>query len=116
MRPEAALSEMLFTGGYLNDAMQLMAQAIDIQPDPRLRNNYGVMLMKAGRASDAAEQFSRAIAELPDFADAYDGLGFAREAQGRKAEAIGLYEKALSLKPDLASARDHLARARNQSR
>lgn len=110
-----ALSGMLFQAGYLNDAMQIIAQAIEIEPDPTLRNNYGVMLMKAGRPNEAAAQFSAAIASRPDFADAYDGLGNALEAQGRVGEAIAMYQKALSLRPDFATARDHLAHARRQS-
>jgi len=108
----SALSEMLFQAGYLNDAMQIIAQAIDIEPGPTLRNNYGVMLLKARRPAEAAQQFSSAIAARPDFAEAYDGLGSALEAQGNVAAAIAMYQKALSLKPDFPAARDHLAHVR----
>ena len=109
-----ALAEMLFGAGYLNDAMVMMAQAIEIEPDPRLRNNYGVMLMKAGRPSDAAGQFTAAINDQPDFADAYDGLGAALEAQGRRDDAVRMFQKALSLNPALPSAQNHLAHVRQQ--
>jgi Flp pilus assembly protein TadD len=96
--------------------MKLMAEAIEIDPNPKLSSNYGVMLIQAGQPAAAATQFSNAIAGDPKFAEAYDGLGYAYEAEGRLADAEPMYRKALSLKPEFPAARDHLARLQSRQR
>ena len=74
---------MAFISGDVPEAIRLMSAAIAINPaDPKLCNNYGVFLMQAGQAAEAAEQFSNAIAAEPDFPEAYFGLGNALQAQG----------------------------------
>ena len=76
--------------------------------NPQLHNNYGVLLMQARRPGDAAEQFTAAIDADPDFFAAYDGLGYALEAEGKTGEAAEMYRKALALKPDFQAAQQHL--------
>ncbi|HSU67556.1 MAG TPA: tetratricopeptide repeat protein, partial [Tepidisphaeraceae bacterium] len=112
----SSLADMLARAGYLQEAMRYTAEAIELKPDPRLENNYGVMLIQTGHADEAAAQFSRAISTDPGFADAYDGLGFAREAQGRYSEAEALYRKAIELNPDFKIAQNHLSHLRGRIR
>ena len=44
--------------------------------------------------------YERAIALMPDFADAYNNMGNALKEQGKLEEAVEAYNKALAIKPD----------------
>ena len=63
---------------------------------------------QAGRFDAAVEQFRRALALRPDYADAHNNLGIALTTQGRIDEAIVHYERAIALKPDHADAHNNL--------
>ena len=47
--------------------------------------------------------YERAIALMPDFADAYNNMGNALKEQGKLEEAVEAYNKALAIKPDYAN-------------
>lgn len=70
----------------------------------RLYERQGAMLLKAGRAPKAQEQFETAIAKAnelgasgDDLANAYLGLGYCQEKAKKTPEAIASYEKAMEL-------------------
>ena len=60
--------------------------------------------MKAGRTTEAIEQYRRAIDVKPDFGEGYCHLGNALARAGRTAEAIENYQLAIRTVPDYADA------------
>ena len=69
------------------------------------RVNYGLMLARAGRVSEAREQLGRAL--KPEEV-AYN-LGSVFEGQGNKTDARAQYQEALRIKPDMTDAKTRLA-------
>jgi tetratricopeptide (TPR) repeat protein len=59
----------------------------------------------------AVNAFRGAIALRPDFADAWNELGFALRQQGRYGESIQAYHEALRLRPNFAEALEYLGEA-----
>ena len=59
----------------------------------------------------AEDAFRRAIAFQPDFADAWNELGFALRHQGRYAESVQAYDEALRLRPEFPEALEYLGEA-----
>src|SRR4029434_8004746 len=62
-------------------------------------NNYGSLLLKDNRLSEAAGEFTQALEIKPDHADAVMNLGIIAERLGDPAKAESLYRKALSMSP-----------------
>lgn len=56
--------------------------------DASLINDYGIMLLLTGKASESEEQFRKAIAMEPYFADLYLNLAQALDHQGKRDEAV----------------------------
>ncbi|MGH7211084.1 MAG: sulfotransferase, partial [Acetobacteraceae bacterium] len=56
----------------------------------------------------------RALARLPEFADAHANLGNALRLAGRAAEAVASYARATELRPDVAEMHANLARAEGE--
>jgi arylsulfatase A-like enzyme/Flp pilus assembly protein TadD len=65
----------------------------------------GALLLKAGRADDAARELAETIRLQPDHAEARNNLGHILVRQGRYPEAIAQLAEAARLRPDLAEAR-----------
>jgi tetratricopeptide (TPR) repeat protein len=59
----------------------------------------------------AVNAFRGAIRLRPDFADAWNELGFALRQQGRYGEALDAYHEALRLRPNFAEALEYLGEA-----
>jgi tetratricopeptide (TPR) repeat protein len=70
--------------------------------------NLGGLLMKQGRAKEAAESYLEAIKAKPDWVDACVNLGGALSELGRSAEAIHYYSEALRMQPEHAVAHNNL--------
>jgi protein O-mannosyl-transferase len=68
------------------------------------RNDLGVALEKAGKISEAMEQFEHLLQMNPDDAAGHLNLGDALRRMGRFQEAIGQYEKALRVAPGYTKA------------
>jgi predicted O-linked N-acetylglucosamine transferase (SPINDLY family) len=64
-----------------------------------------------GRLDDAVAAYRRAIAQKPDYAEAFHNLGSTLNDRKRFPEAIAAIERALQLKPDYAEAFDNLGNA-----
>lgn len=73
--------------------------------------NRGVRARVAGDWAAAAEAFRRALAHRPDFADAWNELGYALRHQRRYAESLQAYAEALRLRPDFPEALEYLGEA-----
>jgi protein O-mannosyl-transferase len=72
--------------------------------NPRANYNYGVVLLDAGRADEAARYLERATRLKPGHAEAHNSLGNAWLELGRFAEAEARYAEAVRLRPDFARA------------
>ena len=74
-------------------------------PEPTNSVDYfvrGNALNSNGRAADAVADYSKAIEEQPDFAEAYFNRGLAQEKLNQNSAALADFRKAISLKPELA--------------
>lgn len=72
--------------------------------------NFGVALATT-RIDDAVEQYQKAIAVRPDYAEARYNLGVLLGQQGRVDEAIEQYQRVLELAPDSSDAHLNLGAA-----
>jgi tetratricopeptide (TPR) repeat protein len=78
--------------------------AIDRRSQP-CRINYGLMLARSGRTTEALAQLQAVLSE----AQAHYDIASALEQQGNRAEARVEYQKALSIDPELGDAKARLA-------
>jgi tetratricopeptide (TPR) repeat protein len=86
--------------GILDEAVNHLLQALEIQPDiPEAYNNLGIVLAQMGRTQEALEHFSRAKEVQPDYLAAYYNSGLLLEEQDRIEEAIQLFREILLLDP-----------------
>ena len=72
-------------------------------------------LTRAGRTSEAREQFAAVVKLDPGFVEAHLNLGVALAKEGRFAEAIPEFEEVLRRNPNHADARRFLELAQRQA-
>ena len=77
----------------------------------RPSNNLGAALLKEGRAEQAIDEFRRALALQPDFAEAGGNLGEALNRLRRYEEAATAFRQALARQPNRAEPHLGLGRA-----
>ena len=75
--------------------------------------NFGNDLKAQGRLNEAIENYRKALAIRPDYAEAHNNLGAALNDQGKSNEAAACYQNALAIKPDYAEAHNNLGVAFN---
>jgi len=79
------------------EAVELLGQAIGIQPDPWSLANRGACHMKLGRLEMALADTRAAIAIEPDFSEAHVRLATILHGMERFAEALDALDQARSL-------------------
>jgi Flp pilus assembly protein TadD len=82
---------------------------------PMANYNLGVLLMQAGRNTEAEQQYRQTIAVDPDYAEAHYNFGVLLMQTGRTAEAEEQYVRAFTIKPDYAEAHNNLGLLRMQA-
>lgn len=94
----------------LDLAIDAVQKAIKQRPnDPIAYQTLGVLLGKAGSDSQSViEEFRKAIALRPGFAEAHNDLGLALVQTGDDQQAIKEFREAVRLKPDYAEAHANL--------
>jgi len=104
----AQLGAQGFAGiGTLYD--RLHAQNPELSLDALQVRDWGIKLLRAGRAQDAAHVFGLGVRLYPERFDfLYDGLAQAQEAAGERDAAIANYRRTLALEPAQAHARARL--------
>jgi tetratricopeptide (TPR) repeat protein len=73
--------------------------------------NQGLRWQRQGQYGKAIEAYQQAVRLKPDFAEAYNHLGYTYRMSGDFDRAIAAYREALRLKPDFAEAHEYLGKA-----
>ena len=73
--------------------------------------NRGVRARVAKDWAAAVDAFQKAVGFRPDFADAWNELGFALRWQRRYPESLAAYDRALKLRPNFPEALEYLGEA-----
>jgi tetratricopeptide (TPR) repeat protein len=90
--------------GRFDDAEGEYRAAMQLSGDAAAASGLGTVLMKQGRAQEAAEAFTTAISRDPGYADAHFNLGKLQVALNQPAEAEQSFREAIRLSPDLVEA------------
>jgi len=80
--------------------------------DADARYHLGLLLVAAGKRSDAMAEFKTVLRYNPNHAEAHDALGAALYESGRFTEAVAEFTQTMRLNPNLAQVRDNLELAR----
>ena len=82
-------------------------------PAPSAEQEYarGVAATKSKEWSVAEAAFARAVRMKADYAEAWNGLGYALRNQGQYPASLKAYDEALRLKPDYPDALEYLGEA-----
>jgi tetratricopeptide (TPR) repeat protein len=82
-------------------------------PAPSAEEEYrrGVAATRAKEWSVAAAAFGKAVEMKPNYAEAWNGLGYALRHQARYPESLKAYDEALRLRPDYPDALEYLGEA-----
>ncbi len=101
----AALGNLLFQRGQINEAIRQCQEAIRLKPDyADAHSNLGNALLEKGQSDEAIRQYQEALRLKPDYELARANLGSAFGRKGQIDEAISQFQEALRLKPDYADA------------
>jgi len=76
--------------------------------DPNALHLLGIVALSEGHPERAIRLILKAIAAMPDFAEAHCNLGNAQRAAGLVREACDSYRRAVALDPDCAAAHNNL--------
>ena len=105
-----SLGVMLAGRGRLDEAVEQYQQALKVNDQDTATHYYlALALVKRGQLDAAVRHFRRAAELDPGFAENYDRLGRALEAQGHPREAAATYRQALAVRRDSLSATNDLA-------
>ena len=88
-----------------------MSTAVSKSPTALDWYNRGYAASTAKNYSEAAADFTNAIALKSDYAEAFNMLGFSTRKMGDATKALTYYETALRLKPDFPEAREYYGEA-----
>src|SRR5262245_60255739 len=87
--------------GQLQAAEQIYRRILEVEPhNADACHLLGLLCTQTGDHHRAVDFISRALGQIPDWAEAQYNLGNAWRAQSRLDEAIGSYRRALELKPN----------------
>jgi hypothetical protein len=81
------------------EAIRLMAKALESESRPETEFNLGVLLVGRGRTREAIAHYERALASRPNFAPAWFRLGEARLECGDKLGALDAFRRTLEIDP-----------------
>lgn len=104
----------------IDGALAAVSASLEAAPrDPALLNDYGNLLVRAGRLAEARTAYESAIAAAPGSTLPLYDLGLLELEQGRPADAAQRFRRALDLDPGFARAEYGLGaalQARGRSR
>jgi Flp pilus assembly protein TadD len=76
-------------------------------------HTLGLALLGRQAVNDAAQAFAAALAIKPDYAQALNSMGVARQILGDRSAALTCFERALALRPQSEPARHNLQALRS---
>ena len=79
--------------------------------NPLVENQFGVVLNRQGKHTEAIAHFAEALRVKPDYFQALANMGWALGLQGKTGEAIEFLKRAVSVRPDSATTHVQLALA-----
>lgn len=85
--------------------------APDPAPAAEVEYDKGLRAKEATRFAEAVADFRRAVDRRPNFAEAWNELGFALRQTGQYAEALKAYDQALGIRPNFPEALEYLGEA-----
>lgn len=95
----------------LEEALKYLTAAEDGQPaDAQIRNFRGIVLVRLGQDSEAANEYREAIRLDPKLEDGYKNLGFLEWTEHHLESARAQLQRALELAPDDSFAHYYLGR------
>ncbi len=109
------LAQALLNQNRIPEALAYAQHAVEVAPSAETHRNLGIALARAGRATEAVEEFNRALQLKPDMADTHFYLGVALVRLDRAPEAMGQWEEALRIDPEYAEAHANLGVALEQA-
>jgi serine/threonine protein kinase/Flp pilus assembly protein TadD len=102
---QAALGRALLQAGQLDEALQRLRQARDLEPQDVWSNYYyGVCAYRKKQYEEAALAFSVCVGAAPHVAGCFYNRALSLAALGRPEQAIHDYDRALQLDPTLTGA------------
>ena len=110
----AGMGETLLHLGAIDEAVKTFRKTLELgyRDDLELMLQVGRALLKWDQLDESREYFEVAIAEAPDSAEAYAGLGYVAHKAGNDADAVTNLERALRIDSDNTEARLYLANLR----
>jgi tetratricopeptide (TPR) repeat protein len=106
------LADALFKQGRVEEAIQHLRSALEIQPDSAEAHvNLGIALVKQGDLDGAIAHFQRCAEIQPNLVKPHYNMGNALFRLGRLDEAIVQYRKTLEIEPDNVEALNNLGNA-----
>lgn len=113
MKPTAAIpryniAKLLERQGNVDEALDELRAALEIEPDPLSRMHLALLLERQGLDGEAIDQLRVLINESPQLAEAYNNLAALLVRRGDLAEARELLLTAIRIEPDYADARANL--------
>jgi len=100
LSPDFAAAYCNLANQWKRQAETLLARATLLRPDlVEAHNNWGSLLYRRGRLSDAAERYRTALKAMPASEEAHYNLGVVLHDQRLLAPSIGHYRSAIALRP-----------------
>lgn len=99
------LGALALATGHLDEGIALLQKAASINGmQAPIHSNLAFALNASGRHREALKSANRALALMPNFADALNNRGMALGALDAPADALASFDRALTLKPDMPEA------------
>ena len=99
----------LFTNNQIQEALEDVQTLINGYPNSAILYNIRASCFKAiGQRDDAVNDYKKALAIKPDYAEALYNLGITLRELGQIDDAIKSYKQALTIKPDYFGAHNNL--------
>jgi protein O-GlcNAc transferase len=95
--------------GFMDQALTLYRQAIDLNPDlVRAAFKTAMTLQLTGKTDEAAEAYRQCLIRDPSLAQAWNNLGGILKEAGAHEDALACFSRALALAPNLPQAHFNL--------
>ena len=102
-----ALGLLEASRGRHAEAVEALAKASALDPQPALFHHLGASCQALGRRDEAVSHYHKVVQLKPDVAEAHNNWGIALAQSGKRKEAADAFAQALRLKPDFPEAHNN---------